>query len=239
MNKRMLLIVEDNKTSLDLQHFFASFFTVEPVSDGLFGLIRAVQSNPDIIVLSHKLSKVRVLELCQQLRQTTPSILIILGQDMPVNERIAFYDAGADDVHYAGLTNKELLCKINVLSRRTHPHPQAEGEQILRFGMLTINKSTHKAYMDQDEIKLTRKEFSILWMLVSKPEQIISRNELLRIVWSYDHLGDDRMIDSHLNRIRKKMQKFSNEISIKTVWGVGYKIEKSHMFELNGIAQTN
>jgi DNA-binding response OmpR family regulator len=83
---------------------------------------------------------------------------------------------------------------------------------------------TFKVHYDKKVLNFTKKEFSILWTLVKKQDEVVTREELLRVVWSYEHLDDDRMIDTHLNRIRKKLKQNSININIKTVWGIGYKL---------------
>lgn len=238
MTKTILIIVEDNQVSFAFEQFFQSFFTVEPAFDGFYGLIRAVQSNPDVVMIDYNQSKINGLELCRQIRQNTQSILFVIGDNLDEEERIACYHAGADEVFLSSMGMREKLCKINSWIQRLSVVQTFSESQLIHFGLLTMNKLTHKSFIDGEELMLTRKEFSILWMLAVKPNQIISRNELLRIVWSYDHLGDDRMIDTHLNRIRKKLQKYKHDLVIKTVWGVGYKIEQNNVYILPTLIQT-
>jgi DNA-binding response OmpR family regulator len=95
------------------------------------------------------------------------------------------------------------------------------------FAKLKINalQECYRAYIHDQDLILTRKEFTILWLLAKKPGQIISRVELLRRVWGYHLMDDDRMIDTHLNRLRKKLHGEPPSIRIKTVWGIGYQLE--------------
>jgi DNA-binding response OmpR family regulator len=231
LTKSMLIIVEDNQVSHTMEHFFSTFFTVEPAVDGFYALIRAVQSNPDVIYIGYQQTKISSLELCKQIRQYTQSLVLVVGDRMDEQERIACYDAGADEVFLNSVSLKEQLCKINGWLQRLAEAAKVQpsfSSELNHFGLLTMNKLSHKSFVNGEELMLTRKEFSILWMLIVKPNQIISRNEILRIVWSYDYLGDDRMIDTHLNRIRKKLQKYNHDFVIKTVWGIGYKIEQNN-----------
>jgi len=223
---RMLMIVSDEMQRRRFQQFFQVHFDTHAEADSLTGIVKAVQSNPDIVLLHCEASKITVYDLCEQLRQHTQAVIVVISDGWPQENRIACFESGADDVVDRAVGDKELLYKMNALLRRSVQQQSIEDERnSIHLGPLVMNKMTHRAYIDQQELMLTRKEFSIIWMLVSKQNQIVSRNELLRIVWSYDHLGDDRMIDTHLNRIRKKLSSYNQSIVIKTVWGIGYKIE--------------
>lgn len=237
MQRKMMILEEDAQRSRELREFFQPYYEVDIAQDGVEGLVKAIQSKPDVVLMNHNLPKLSGIEVCKQLRQHSTTILFILGDQLNVEERIMCFEAGADDVVEITTHPREILCRIQVLLRRaSQPVEQTEGH-IVHFGPLTMNKLTHKAYIDGQEVNFTRKEFAILWVLVNKQNEVVSRNELLRAVWSYDHLGDDRMIDTHLNRTRKKLYQYTQDIAIKTVWGVGYKIEKNNVIPLTQTIQ--
>ncbi|WP_274363300.1 response regulator transcription factor [Paenibacillus thermotolerans] len=228
MDKKFLIADEQDNRGAALEIFFRQFGHAERCTDGIGALVKTLQHKPDLIVLSSTVPKLSGAELCEQVRAASQAVIIMIAGGTS-EDRIACYEAGADDVIGADAEPKEIASKAAAWLRRTGFKPAEEPEEstVLHFGPLAMNRRTHKTFVEGDEINLTRKEFSILWMLLSKQNQIVSRNELLRIVWSYEALGDDRMIDTHLNRIRKKLSKYNHILAIKTVWGVGYKLEKA------------
>ncbi|HLO11940.1 MAG TPA: response regulator transcription factor [Pseudoneobacillus sp.] len=223
MEKKLLIIEEDSQTSNKLSQFFEPYFEVHPFNNGLLGLITAIESKPNVVIINHSLLNVNSLELCRQMRQKLNSIIIVLGKPLSEEATIKFFEAGADDVITYPVTFPILMCKINVLLDHIAAKKTAEDDKI-QFGRLKMNKVTFKVHYDKKVLNFTKKEFSILWTLVKKQDEVVTREELLRVVWSYEHLDDDRMIDTHLNRIRKKLKQNNININIKTVWGIGYKL---------------
>lgn len=224
MGKKLLILEEDSQYSNKLTQHFENFFEVNSFSNGLQGLITAIEWKPNIVLINHSLLNVNSLELCRQMRQKLGSIIIILGKPLSDDAIIQYFEAGADDVITYPITFPVLLCKIKVLLEHTASKKTVEEDRI-QFGRLTMNKTTHKVHFDKKVLNFTKKEFSILWTLVKKQDEVVTREELLRVVWSYEHLDDDRMIDTHLNRIRKKLKESNIQITIKTVWGIGYKLQ--------------
>jgi DNA-binding response OmpR family regulator len=232
MDKKLLIIEEDSQTSNKLSHFFEPYFEVHPFNNGLLGLITAIESKPNIVIINHNLLNVNSLELCRQMRQKLNSIIVVLGKPLSEEATIRYFEAGADDVITYPITLPITLCKINVLLELNASKKPAE-EDTIQFRSLVMNKVTFKVHYNKNILNLTKKEFAILWTLVKKQDEVVTREELLRVVWSYEHLDDDRMIDTHLNRIRKKLKVNNISINIKTVWGIGYKL---HVDELEPIA---
>jgi DNA-binding response OmpR family regulator len=200
---------------------------VERCADGVTGLVRTLKWNPDLIIVSGTIPKLAGAELCGQIRSSSSAIILVLPGKSSEDERMVYYENGADEVVAAELGTREITWKASVLLRRCSLQPaiDLESAHVKQFGPLSMNDRTHRTYVDGTEIHLTRKEFAILWILISNPSRMISRDELIRSVWRYESLGDDRMIDTHLNRIRKKLSLYSHWFTIKTIWGVGYKLE--------------
>ncbi|WP_199618910.1 response regulator transcription factor [Paenibacillus alkalitolerans] len=226
MDRKLLIIDEQPDRGSALESQFQRLGIVERCEDGISGLVKTLQFKPDVIVASSMAPKLSGAELCEQIRASSQSVIIMLSPGSE-EERVACYDAGADEVVGCDIGTREIALKAAAWLRRCVPSSQPEAEATtLHFGPLTMNQRTHRTFVGGEEVPLTRKEFAILWMLVSRQTHIVSRNELLRIVWSYESLGDDRMIDTHLNRIRKKLSEYNHIFTIKTVWGIGYKLEK-------------
>jgi DNA-binding response OmpR family regulator len=229
---KSLLLIEDNPHHVERVHqFFRPFFLIEHANDGLSGIIKAIQHKPDVLILSYDLLKLSGLEVCQKVRTFSDAPILMTCNSLTEDEKINCFDNGADDIIQAPFSYREMLSRINVLLRRIDNKVNInEYNNMINFWGLTVNKLTHTVHMESEEIIVTRKEFAILWMLVKNQNEVVTRKALISVIWGYDHLEDDRMIDTHLNRIRKKLLKHSHYIFIRTIWGVGYKIEKQSVF---------
>jgi DNA-binding response OmpR family regulator len=234
VEEKILIIEEDSYSCIKLLQFFESNFSVNSYNNGLQGLISAIEWRPDVVIINHSLLNVNSIELCRQIRQKLHTIIVIIGKSLTEEQTIKFFEAGADDVITSPFSYSILNWKIRVLL--DHVASKKSGdEDTIQMGMLFMNRNNHKVHFENRELKLTKKEFSILWALVEKQDVIVTREELLKLVWSHENIDDDRMIDTHLNRIRKKLKQNQVKITIKTVWGVGYKLQREEIEEINPI----
>ncbi|NIK76979.1 DNA-binding response OmpR family regulator [Paenibacillus castaneae] len=226
MNRKLLIADEQQERGSDLESYFRKLVTVERCTDGIEALVKTLRFNPDIIIASSTIPKLMGSGLFEQIRASSRAVILMITPGT-TEERLDYFEAGADDVFPAHVEANEIAYKAEAWLRRlgTVPIKETQDSSILSSGPITINQYTHKVFVEGDEVNFTRKEFAILWMLLSKQAQIVSRLELLRIVWNYEEYGDDRMIDTHLNRIRRKLGEYSHIFSIKTIWGVGYMLE--------------
>jgi DNA-binding response OmpR family regulator len=230
MEKKILIIEEDNQSCVRLMQFFESYFSVNSYNNGLQGLISAIEWKPNVVIINHSLLDVNSIELCRQIRQKLQTIIVIIGKPLTEEQIIKYFEAGADDVFINPISYPILHCKIKVLLDHAASKKSIE-EEVIQFGKLVMNRKTYKVHYEKKELNLTKKEFLILWTLVKKQDVVVTREELLKVVWSYEHLDDDRMIDTHLNRIRKKLKQNQLKLTIKTVWGIGYKLQTEEMAE--------
>lgn len=234
-NKTML-IIDDNEQFLEQTcRYFGNWLRVEHARDGLSGLVQTMRLEPDIILLNYRAAKVDCAELCRRIRDIDGALLFVLAdEEMSDEQRIACFEAGADDVLRQSCSSKELMLRIQVFMRRSEKIAvRPDTGSTLQFGPLRMDNSSYLAYIYDKDLVLTRKEFTILWVLASNAGQIVSRHELLRRVWNYYPMDDDRIIDTHLNRLRKKLQHHSEQIRIKTAWGIGYRLEPIDLSAMN------
>ncbi|MHC0038275.1 response regulator transcription factor [Pseudoneobacillus sp. C159] len=225
MKKGIVLIDENRQNCKKFLQFFEPYFMIDLHTNGLQGLISAVELRPSVVVINHSLLNVNSLELCRSIRQQLNTIIIIVGDDLGDEDIVKYYRAGANDVYLGNQLNYAILhCKINVmLNLESHHKIDEAGEY--RVGELVLRKENFKVEYEDKELGFTKKEFSILWYLAEKQGSVVSREDLIKGVWSYAHLEDDRMIDTHLNRIRKKFKQYHIDLMIKTVWGIGYTLQ--------------
>ncbi|WP_088044175.1 response regulator transcription factor [Bacillus sp. EAC] len=228
MEKRMLVIHENHEISIEIMNYFQELFTIQCFSSGLQGLVKAIDWKPNIIILSSSLQNVDSVELCRQLRESLNTILFIYSSDLTDHQKMNYYSSGADDIVEFPMNLDILNCKLQVHLKH-HIINEFKEEDKIRFGNLVMNKLTYKIHYEDRELSFTRKEFAILWLLVSRQEIVVTRSELVKVVWSYEHVDDDRMVDTHLNRLRKKLKQYEMNLSIKTVWGIGYKLQHENV----------
>ncbi|WP_163100754.1 response regulator transcription factor [Peribacillus alkalitolerans] len=229
---KKMLVIEDDALIIDQYHqFFSTSFEVLDSRDGISGMVKAIQEKVDIIIISYEVPKLHALEICKQIRPSSGSPIFITYQNLHEDEKVNCFEAGADDIIQKPMSFRELMYRITIhLKKNKNSEEFKEEENVYTFGNITMNKSSYKVYIDSEEVLFTRKEFAILWILLKKVGEVVTRRELMMTIWGYDTLHDDRMIDTHLNRIRKKMQIYTQDVTISTVWGVGYKIEKKKMY---------
>ena len=164
-------------------------------------------------------------EVCRNIRKTsdTPVILVTArGEDF---ERIMGLDIGADDYIVKPFSPSEVMARVRAVLRRMTRHEHTEGERTrITIGNMTIDIKEYSLYMDDVQVSMTKKELETVWTLANNPEKLFTRDNLLNSIWGYDYYGETRTVDTHIKRIRGKLDVYPHPAwSIKTVWGAGYK----------------
>jgi len=226
-----ILVVDDDPNVCELVALYLSKdgFRVECVHDGAEALAKARSHPPDLIVLDLMLPSLDGLEVCRELRkeQGTPIIMLTArGDDI---DRILGLEMGADDYVPKPFNPRELAARVKAVLRRTRSAespPQAQERVTLRFPGLVIDRTGRVVEVANQEVQLTPKEFDLLWHLASHEDRTFTRPQLLEYVWGFDYFGDDRTVDVHIKRLRRKIEPEGHGYRyIQTVWGVGYKFK--------------
>ena len=148
------------------------------------------------------------------------------GEDF---ERIMGLDIGADDYIVKPFSGGEVMARVRAVLRRLSAGETASGRKTLSYDNLTLCLDDGRVTVGDREISLTKKELEILWTLLENKGKIFSRDHLLDSLWGYDYAGDNRTVDSHIKRLRSKLDAQAHPAwQIKTVWGMGYKFEEIH-----------
>lgn len=192
--------------------------------DGEEALNYAKEQQFDIILLDVMLPKLTGFEVCQQIREFSDVPIIMLtakGDDM---DKILGLDYGADDYITKPFNILEVKARIKAIIRRTAKNePKAAKNNSIVAGDMTIERTNRRVYIQEKEINLTAKEFDVLELLATNPNQVYSREKLLTLVWGADYPGDVRTVDVHIRRLREKIEVNSSEPQyVHTKWGVGY-----------------
>jgi two-component system, OmpR family, alkaline phosphatase synthesis response regulator PhoP len=228
--KTTLLVVEDdeNISTAISEYFSRAGYNVRTAEDGLVGVQTALHDHPDAVVLDLMLPKMDGLAVCRELREKVPYIpILMLTAKDDVVDKVLGLEMGADDYITKPFSLRELEARIKSVLRRVRTGPSGDGasdEAPIVRGKLRIDPSKREVVVGERQIELTPKEFDLLRLFASNPGRVFPRKYLLEKIWDYSYEGYDRTIDSHINRLRAKIeQNPENPQMVLTVWGIGYK----------------
>lgn len=225
-----ILIADDNPDITDILAAYAKKEGMEPViaQNGEQALEYFEKYKPTVVLLDVMMPKEDGYAVCRKIRSKSnvPVILITArGEDF---ERIMGLDIGADDYIVKPFSPSEVMARVRaVLRRMTNTEPVKEkNENQISISNLTINLDEYSLYIDDKKMSLTKKEIETMWTLAGNPNKVFTRDNLLDSLWGFDYYGDSRTVDSHIKRLRAKLDKAEHpDWCIKTIWGVGYKFE--------------
>lgn len=227
MSKKALIIEDDaNIAELLRLYLEKDGFDVVRAADGDTGVRLALSENPDVILLDIMLPVLDGWQVCRRVRETSRVPIIMLTAKGETFDKVNGLDMGADDYVVKPFEVKELLARIHAVMRRTEPEEKS-GERKLSFDKLTINLDSYELTVNGRRVETPPKEMELLFHLASTPNRVYTRNQLLDEVWGFDYFGDSRTVDVHIKRLREKLEGVSDQWTLKTVWGVGYKFELS------------
>lgn len=226
--KQKILIVDDEQSIVTLLKFNIekSGFQTDVAYDGLEAINKSENNYYDLIILDLMLPKMDGLEVCKYLRrqQIDTPILMLTARD-DEKDKILGLELGADDYLTKPFSPKEVIARIRAILRRVHQVVD-QSQSMLRIGQLIIYPDQHEAEINGERLTFTRKEFELLLYLVNHKGNVLSRDQLLKEVWNYDFVGDTRIVDVHVSRLRDKIEADSRKPKyIKTIRGLGYKME--------------
>jgi DNA-binding response OmpR family regulator len=225
-----ILVIEDNHDIAHLVelHLRDSCFEVELAADGRTGLELARNGAYDLIVLDIMLPELDGLEVCRQLRgaaNQTP-ILMLTAKSAEL-DRVVGLELGADDYLTKPFSIRELLARVKAILRRAETTAKAQVDRAtdrIEISGLCIEPERREVSIEGKQVELTAREFDLLHYFASHPGRVFSREQLLNQVWGYGHDGYQHTVNSHINRLRKKIERDPADARyILTVWGVGYK----------------
>jgi DNA-binding response OmpR family regulator len=230
-----ILIVEDDANIADLVeiHIKDLGYEMERAEDGQAGLEMGCAEDYALIILDLMLPKLDGMEVCKRLRARdirTP--ILMLTSKSEEFDKVLGLELGADDYLTKPFSIRELLARVKALLRRVEfDHSALQTGEKIKIGDLSIDVEQHRVTLAGDRIELTAKEFDLLALFAHKPGRVFSRNELLDAVWGYQFAGYEHTVNSHINRLRAKIEKDpANPQYIETVWGVGYRFVESEAF---------
>ena len=230
MSKRILL-VEDEQEIADIVMLHLQDLNIEVThaAEGVRGLTLALKNEWDLIMLDLTLPQVDGLTICQHVRQFNPATPIILvTARTSEEERVLGLDSGADDYITKPFSVSELIARVKAILRRVNALRSVNDADVISVNGIVISLTARTVSIEGEVVALTGREFDLLSHFALSPGRVFKRKELLEQVWGYQHDGYLHTVNSHINRLRSKIEKNpSKPRFIQTVWGVGYKLSNS------------
>lgn len=228
---KTVLIVEDDKAIVDLLEIHIKDLGYEVIKayDGEAGLTLALKHKPDLMILDISMPKMDGFQVCQKVRAQQNTPIIMLTAKSEEIDRVLGLEIGADDYLTKPFSIRELIARIKAIFRRSKMNVEVKEdvEGVLKFEGLTIHIEKRKIIQDNKKIDLSPKEFELLVLMASKPGKSYTRSDLLNLIWGYDFDGYEHTVNSHINRLRAKIEvDMANPTFIITSWGVGYKFNE-------------
>lgn len=228
-----ILVVDDEERIRRLLRMYLEKegYLVDEAEDGESALQFALHNDFDLILLDLMLPGMDGIEVCEKLREQKGTPVIMLTAKGEEVNRVQGFEVGADDYVVKPFSPREVIYRVKAVLRRSSTtaflSKEENSSNNIVFPHLVIEHDAHRVKADSQEVNLTPKEYELLHYLATSPDKVFSREELLKDVWNYEFFGDLRTVDTHVKRLREKLNKVSPEAAqmITTVWGVGYKLE--------------
>ena len=227
---KKILIVEDNVDIANLirVNLLSKNIEVDIAENGQLGLQFALDNQYQLIILDLMLPKMDGMDVCRTLRSEnnfTP-VLMLTAKNSEL-DRVLGLEVGADDYLTKPFSVPELIARVSAIIRRSEQYQTQVIKDVvdkLKFDELSIDPDNREVFLGDSNIELTAKEFDLLWHFASHPGRVYSRAQLLSSIWGYGHDGYEHTVNSHINRLRSKIEKDPAQPKyVMTVWGVGYK----------------
>lgn len=230
---KKILIADDNKQITTILSSYARKEGLEPVIalDGQEALDKyaCYQEEIAMVLLDVMMPKLDGFEVCRRLRKESMVPIIMITARGEDYDRIMGLDTGADDYVVKPFSANEVMARVRAVLRRINVQDNggSTGKNVLQYANLFIDLDKYAVTIDGEAVPLTKKEIELLWTLAKNNTKVFSRDNLLDSIWGYDYFGDSRTVDSHIKRLRAKVDKYEHpQWEIKTIWGVGYRFEE-------------
>ena len=226
MSDKKVLVVDDDINICELLRLYLEKeeFDVTVANDGKEAVDIAKSQEFDIILLDIMLPTLDGWQVCREIRKDSDVPIIMITAKGETFDKILGLEIGADDYVPKPFDAKEVVARIKAVLRRSKDK-DASAKKIVEFDRLSINLTNYELLVDGVAVDTPPKEMELIFHLASNPNRVYTRDQLLDEVWGFEYYGDSRTVDVHVKRLREKLEGVSEQWSLKTVWGVGYKFE--------------
>jgi two-component system alkaline phosphatase synthesis response regulator PhoP len=218
-----ILVVDDEINIIDLVRLYLERdgFQVEAAEDGAQALEKIRSLDPDLVILDIMLPEIDGFEVCRRVRNDSDVPIIMLTARDEDIDKIVGLELGADDYLTKPFNPRELAARVKAILRRTERSPQVDSRPVV-IGNVSIDPARREVTVAGDAVSLRAKEFDLLLTFAEHKGLVLSREQLLKLVWGFDFYGQTRTVDVHVAHLRKRLAK--GNVRIETVTGVGYKL---------------
>ncbi len=238
MVEKKVLIIEDDPDIGDLleMHLKDLQLNLDRAADGVDGLEKALDNDYELVILDLMLPRLNGMDVCKKIRENKKSLpILMLTAKSEEFDKVLGLELGADDYITKPFSIRELMARIKAIIRRVNAVIEEQNTsdvKELTFGELNVNLEKRRVQLNGEVVELTAKEFDLLALFAANPGKAYTRENLLNTVWGYQFTGYEHTVNSHINRLRAKIEKDPSQPKyIKTVWGVGYKFADFEDFD--------
>lgn len=221
-----IMVVDDDSNICELLRLYLEKegFDTVTVSDGARAVELFDTEKPDLILLDVMMPKLDGWQVCREIRKKSQCPIIMITAKGEVFDKVLGLELGADDYVVKPFETKEVIARIKAVLRRSGIS-EAKKERKVEYDGLYINMENYELRVRGKVVDTPPKEMELIYHLASNPNRVYTRDQLLDEVWGFEYYGDSRTVDVHIKRLREKLDGVSDQWTLKTVWGVGYKFE--------------
>ena len=222
-----ILIADDDRNICELLRLYLvkEGYEICIANDGESAVQMYEREKPDLLLLDVMMPRMDGWEVCRKVRAAGNTPVIMLTAKGETFDKVLGLELGADDYMEKPFDTKEVVARIKAVLRRCTPMEQAPAGGQITYDCLSVDLSRYELKVKGKVVDAPPKELELLYYLASHPNHVFTRDQLLDEVWGFEYYGDSRTIDVHVKRLREKLEGASDDWSLKTVWGVGYKFE--------------
>jgi len=223
-----ILVADDDKNICELLRLYLEKeqYTVAIANDGNEALVKFNAQNPDMVLLDIMMPGLDGWQVCREIRKKSNCPIIMVTAKGETFDKVLGLELGADDYVVKPFDAKEIIARIKAVLRRSGGAVTSENVvKEVSYDKLIVNMTKYELKVDGKVVDTPPKELELLFHLASNPNRVYTRDQLLDEVWGFEYYGDSRTVDVHIKRLREKLEGVSEDWTLKTVWGVGYKFE--------------
>ena len=222
---RVMVVDDDNNICEFLRLYLEKEgYEVQICHDGQEALDQFQKFSPAMILLDVMMPRLDGWQTCREIRKSSDVPIIMITAKGETFDKVLGLELGADDYIVKPFDAKEVVARVKAVLRRSGL-ADGDGVKKVEYDKLVVNLTNYELIVDGKQVDTPPKELELIYHLASNPNKVYTRDQLLDEVWGFDYFGDSRTVDVHVKRLREKLEGVSDQWSLKTVWGVGYKFE--------------
>ena len=222
-----ILVCDDDRNICELLRLYLEKdgYTVSIANDGEEALAKFTAEAPDLILLDIMMPKLDGWQVCREIRKKSDCPIIMITAKGETFDKVLGLELGSDDYVVKPFDPKEIVARVKAIMRRASKSSAGSDVKEVAYDKLVVNMTKYELKVDGRVVDTPPKELELLYHLASNPNRVYTRDQLLDEVWGFEYYGDSRTVDVHIKRLREKLEGVSDQWTLKTVWGVGYKFE--------------